>query len=138
MNNSIKIIRKEFRRSQEARYFHRLHGVLLVLKGLSTVKAGALLGDPQRSVAHWLIQYKEHGLNGLKDAPKSGRPAALNPRQMKTLLAALKRTPASLGMDGNKWTGSLVAEFLSERCNVKLTMRHSRRLLRKSEQAAPS
>jgi len=46
LNNEIKIIQREFRSTDEAKYIHRLHGVFLVLKGLSTVKAGELLNEP--------------------------------------------------------------------------------------------
>lgn len=133
MNDAIAIIRREFRRSQEARYVHRLHGVLLVLLGSSTVKTGKLLGVPQRTIAHWAIAFKERGLDGLREAEKPGRPAVLNPRQQKALRVALKKPPASAGLVGQRWTGERVAEFLRKHHGIHLTMRHCRRLLRSYE-----
>lgn len=134
MNNAVAIIRREFRRSKEARYIHRLHGVLLVLLGSSAVEAGNLLGVPQRTIAHWVIEFKRHGLDGLVEAKNTGRPASLNPRQQKTLFLALKKSPTDAGLSGNRWTGARVAEFLRERYGINLTMRHCRRLLRAYEQ----
>ena len=133
MNDAIAIIRREFRRSEEARYVHRLHGVLLVLLGSSTVKAGELLDVPQRTIAHWVIAFRKRGIDGLIEAEKPGRPAALNPRQQKTLVAVLKKSPADVGLVGNRWTGARVAEFLRKRHGIHLTMRHCRRLLRACE-----
>lgn len=130
MKNDIKTIRQEFRRSAEARYLHRLHGVLLVLLGLSTVKAGKLLGDPQRTVAHWVIQFKAKGLNGLRDAEKSGRPGTLNVVQQQALSNALAKPPQDAGLNASVWTGALVSSFLRERYGVALTTRQCTRLLR--------
>jgi transposase len=129
MNNQITIIRKEFRRSQEARYIHRLHGVLLVLLGFSTVKAGKVLGDPQRTVAHWVIQFRERGLDGLKDADKSGRPAIVNEVQQKALAVALTKPPREAGLNADSWTGQIISSFLYKHYKIKLSPRQCSRLL---------
>lgn len=129
MNDDIKIIRDEFHRSEEARYIHRLHGVLLVLLGLNTVKAGKLLGDPQRTVAHWVIQFKARGLAGLKEAEKSGRPETLSPAQKEMLANVLAKLPRDAGMKADAWTGLSLSSFLKKKCDVKLTTRHCSRLL---------
>ena len=133
MNDAIAIIRREFRRSQEARYVHRLHGVLLVLLGSSTVKAGKILGIPQRTIAQWTIQFKKRGIAGLAEAENFGRPSVLTGRQRSALKAAVAKTPAEAGLSGDRWTGALVAEFLGKRFGLTLTMRHCRRLLRAIE-----
>jgi transposase len=129
MKNDVKIIRKEFRRSDEARYIHRLHGVLLVLLGLSTIKAGKLLGDPQRTIAHWVNQFREHGLKGL-NGEKMGRPEILSSAQKKTLMNALAKSPQNSGVKADAWTGARVSSFLHKRYGIKLTLRHCYRLLR--------
>ena len=131
--DKIAIIRKEFHRTSEARYIHRLHGVLLVLSGMSCVQAGKLLNDPTRSVSYWIHSFNKDGLNGLKDAEKSGRPAVLNAGQRRALEAVLKKSPSGVGLEGDAWTGALVAAFISKRYHVQMTMRHCRRILRSVE-----
>ena len=131
MKNDIEIIRAEFRRSDEARYIHRLHGVLLVLLGLSTVKAGELLGDPQRTVAHWVGQFKAHGLDGLRDAEKSGRPGALTEAQRAAVAKALTKSPKESGFDADSWTNALLASLLKKRYSVTLSARQCSRLILK-------
>ena len=135
MTDSIQIIRKEFRQSEEARYIHRLHGVLLVLLGLSTTKAGKLLGDPQRTVAHWVTQFKARGLDGLREAEKSGRPQILNDAQQEALRKALSKSPKDAGLIGDVWTGALVLSFLKKRYRTKITLRHCYRLLKASSKS---
>ena len=134
MNDAIRTIRKEFRRSKEARYVHRLHGVLLVLLGSSTVEAGKLLGVPQRTIADWAIAFNKHGLTGLTEGEKTGRPSMLNAKQRKALKTAIAKTPAAAGLSGDTWTGALLAALVRKRFGPKLTMRHCRRLLRALEE----
>ena len=130
MNKDINIIRAEFRRSPEARYIHRLHGVLLVLSGLSTVKAGKLLGDPQRTVAQWVIRFKKDGLDGLRDLERPGSPGKLSPAQKEALFSTLAKAPKDSGLDGERWTNALVSFLLAKRFGVTLTVRQCTRLLR--------
>ena len=132
-NNNIATIHKEFHRSAEARYIHRLHGVLLVLSGMSGIQAGKLLHDPTRSVSHWVSTFKKYGLDGLKDAEKSGRPTILKASQQRALEAALRKSPQEAGLVGNAWTGALVASFINKRYHVQMTIRHCRRILRSLE-----
>jgi putative transposase len=131
VKNEINVIRKEFRRSDEARYIHRLHGVLLVLLGLSTVKAGKLLGTPQRTVAYWVAQFKAHGLDGLHDREKSGRPRALTETQLRTVRKALFQSPQAFGIDAESWTNVVLSSLLRERYDVTLSARQCSRLLLK-------
>jgi transposase len=126
-------IRKEFHRSPEARYIHRLHGVLLVLSGMTCSQAGKLLNDPRRSVSDWVSAFKKHGINGLQDAERSGRPTVLNTTQQRALQVALKKTPRENGLDGETWSGARVAEFVKNRYHIQMTMRHCRRILRVAE-----
>jgi len=131
VKDDIETIRTEFRRSDEARYIHRLHGVLLVLRGLSTVKAGELMGDPQRTVAHWVGQFKEHGLDGLRDAEKSGRPGTLTEKQRAAVAKALAESPREFGFDADSWTNALLAFLLNKSYGITLSARQCSRLLLK-------
>jgi transposase len=133
ITDKIATIRKEFRRSSEARYIHRLHGVLLVLSGMSSVQVGKLLHNPRRSVSIWVSKFNKYGASGLEDAEKPGRPATLNAVQERAIEAALKKSPKESGMEGDAWTGALVATFINKRYRIQMTMRHCRRILRSVE-----
>ena len=55
-------LQDEIRRSAEARYDHRLHGVLLVAQGLSCPQEAHLLGDAPRTVEYWVQRFEKEGL----------------------------------------------------------------------------
>jgi transposase len=86
--------------------------------------------DPQRTIVHWVIQFREHGLKGLEEAEKSGRPEILSPAQKAILATAVAKSPKALGLKADAWTGGLVSSFLQKRWGIKLTARHCYRLLR--------
>jgi transposase len=132
-NDSVTEIQREFRRSDEAKYIHRLHGVLLVLNGLSSVKAAGILNEPQRTVAEWVKRYRQDGLLGLRDAERSGRPKLLELREESVLIKALKHSPQKFALSGDQWTGKLVSQFLKREFGIEMTIRNSRRMLRKFE-----
>ena len=68
-------LQDEIRRSEESRYDHRLHGVLLVAQGMTCPQAARLLGDAPRSVEYWVQRFEKDGLGGLVEAERPGRPA---------------------------------------------------------------
>jgi hypothetical protein len=58
-------LQDEIRRSEESRYDHRLHGVLLVAQGLTCPEVANLLGDAPRTVEYWVNSFEREGLAGL-------------------------------------------------------------------------
>ena len=72
-------IQQEIARSDESRYDHRLHGLLLVTGGHSCQQVANLFGEDRRTVQRWVTRFETHGLTGLRDGARSGRPATLNP-----------------------------------------------------------
>jgi transposase len=89
-------LQDEIRRSAEARYDHRLHGLLLVAQGMSGHEVARLLGDSPRTVAYWVSRFEEEGLAGLVDAERSGRPRRLSENQIQIIDAALRQQPERL------------------------------------------
>jgi hypothetical protein len=46
---------QEIQRSEDSRYDHRLHRVLLVAQGMTCPEVARLLGDAPRSVEYWAV-----------------------------------------------------------------------------------
>lgn len=69
-------IRQEIERSEESRYDHRLHGLLLVTAGQSCREVAALFGENGTTVQRWVNRFEEGGLDALREGERSGRPAA--------------------------------------------------------------
>jgi len=60
--------------TQEQRMIPRLNIVLLASGNLETKEIAKKLGLSQKTVSKWRGRYAEHGLAGLKDSERPGRP----------------------------------------------------------------
>jgi len=92
--NVIIGLQDEIRRSEESRYDHRWHGVLLVAHGMNCCQVADLLGDAPRTVAYWADRVEEQGLAGLQEGSRSGRPSKLNADQVADLQRVLRGKPS--------------------------------------------
>ena len=54
--------------------------VLMAAEGLDNAAIAARLDTPRQVVSKWRKRFYEHGLAGLEEQPRGGRPAAFPPR----------------------------------------------------------
>ena len=128
--NVILALQDEIRRTGASRYDHRLHGLLLVAKGIAAPEVGRLLGDSTRSVQNWVHRFDEEGLAGLAEGVHPGRPGRLTEAQLKAVETALQQRPVEVGLSGNLWDGKTLSAFLRRRYSVDLGVRQCQRLFR--------
>ncbi len=50
---------------------------LLALQGLEAVQIADKVGYSRRTVQQWVYRYRDYGLDGLREQPRSGRPKKL-------------------------------------------------------------
>lgn len=126
----ILVLQDEIRRSDQSRYDHRLHGVLLVAQGMSANQAAGYLGDSPRSVQYWVKRLNEEGLSGLTESPGRGRPGRLSENQLRELGSVLRESPRSAGIAVNLWDGKTLRHWLKEHWQVQLSVRQCQRIFR--------
>lgn len=123
-------IRQEIGRSEESRYDHRLHGVLLVANGMSARQAALWLNESERTVQRWVNQFEGAGFAGLQDRERPGRPSRLSDAQWRRLQRDLRRSPRDFGFAQTLWDGKLLAEHLRQHYQVELGVRQCQRLFK--------
>src|SRR3990172_8067183 len=123
-------LQDEIRRSEESRYDHRLHGVLLVAQGMTCPEVSQVLGDAPRSVEYWVRRFEARGLAGLVEGERSGRHKRLNGLQLREIDAVLRRTPRDFGLTGTLWDGKTLSAWIERQCGVRLGVRQCQRLFR--------
>jgi transposase len=123
-------LQDEIRRSEQARYDHRLHGVLLVAQGLTCPQVATLLGDAPRTVQYWVKRFERDGLAGLTDEPRPGRPSSLSEQQVEEIDQVLRQSPRALGLEENLWDGKTLSAFIEKRYRMRLGVRQCQRLFR--------
>ncbi len=123
-------IQQAISRSEESRYDHRLHGLLLVTAGQSCREVARLFGEDPSTVQRWIGRFEEHGLAGLREGERPGRPRLLVAGQWRQVSLDLRRTPRAFGLAATLWDGPLLAEHLRRRYRIKLGVRQCQRLFR--------
>lgn len=124
-------IRQEIERSEESRYDHRLHGLLLVSSGRSCTEVGQLFGENATTVQRWVRRFEQGGFSGLREGERSGRPRALDDRKWRRIEADLRKTPRDFGFEASLWDGPVLSEHLDRSYQIKLGVRQCQRLFRK-------
>lgn len=123
-------LQDEIRRSEDSRYDHRLHGLLLVAQGMSAREAALLLGDAPRTAEYWVRRFEERGLAGIMEGERCGRPSRLSKKDLALINTALRKRPTDYELAGNLWDGKTLSAFIRAKCGIALGVRQCQRLFR--------
>lgn len=96
-------------RTDEARLIERAKIVLRCLTGERNDEVAARLGTHPATVGTWRKRFAEHGLAGLQDRPRSGKPPTLPPNLRQRLLRQLEAPPPK---GFSSWDGGSLATAL--------------------------
>jgi transposase len=123
-------LQQEIHRSEESRYDHKLHGILLVAAGHDCQQVAELFSEDRRTVQRWVRAFEHQGLDGLREGERRGRPRSLNTRQWKSLQKDLQKSPEAFGLARSLWDGKTLSEHLRRRYEVELGIRQCQRLFK--------
>lgn len=124
-------IEEEIHAKPEGRYYHRIHLILLLARGMTCEAVANLYSRPLRMVQRWAKELNDGGLDALKDESRSGRPTRLTARQIAELEDDLKSGPQSFSFSQGFWDGPLLAYHIEAKYGVKLSVRQCQRIFRK-------
>jgi transposase len=89
--------------------------VLLAARGLPTAVIARRLGITQDTVRKWRGRFAARGLDGLADAPRTGRPRRISALERAAICALACQLPAATGVPLSRWTGPELAAELASR-----------------------
>ena len=118
---SVDVLEEAYRRERDPKVRERVLMVIGILDGKTTRKVAADLHCPQPNVVYWKRRFKEEGVDGLRDRPRSGRPpkvASWRLERVKTLIE-----------EKQYWTATEVMKLIHEQTGVWYSLMHATRLL---------
>jgi transposase len=122
-------LRKQADRDGAYRVAKRLQAVMLNSEGRTSGELANLLKAPRSRVSEWLANYQAHGVEGLLEGHRSGRPLELTPAQQKQLDDILDSGPVAYGLDTGIWTSPMIAWVIEEEFGIHYHPGHVRKLL---------
>lgn len=72
------------------------------------------------TVRFWVKRFNAAGVDGLADAPRSGRPATYTPEEVGEVIAAALTKPQALGLAFGAWTLDRLAAYLAEHKGIAI------------------
>lgn len=78
----------------------------------------------EKTVRRWITRFNAHGLAGLSDAARIGRPPTYTAAEVGTVVATSLTPPQDLGLPFGSWTLDRLVVYLAEAHGI--TMRRSR------------
>jgi transposase len=107
-------------RTAPARAVERAKIIALSADGRRAPAIARELGLGGICVRQWLKRFNERGLDGLADAPRSGRPATYGPEQVGEVIAASLTKPQELGLPFASWTLDRLEVYLNEQKGIAI------------------
>ena len=83
--------------------------------GLSAPEVAAKMGLCGATVRFWLKRFNEHGLGGLAEDMRSGRPPTYSAEERSAVITAALSRPADLGLPFASWTLDRLVAYLGEK-----------------------
>ncbi len=101
-------------RTEPARAVERARIIWHARGGARVPALARTLGLCEATVRLWLTRFNAHGLDGLADAPRAGRPPTYTPEEVGEVIAASLTDPAALGQPFGSWTLDRLTAYLHE------------------------
>ena len=100
---------------------------------LKVADIASIVRESDDTVARWLKRYRAEGREGLKDAPRAGRPSEITEAYRSKLLAAVRRRPRSLDLPYSLWTLQRLIDYLAEETGQRISVETMRQLLKRNQ-----
>lgn len=94
-----------------------------------SVEISEVLKSPRSAVSLWLKNYEGHGLEGILEGQRPGRPPELTPQQQTTLADIIESGPVAYGFLSGVWTSLMVARIIRGEFGVEYHPGHVRKIL---------
>ena len=121
-----------YRKTDVPRVRTRAQMILLSAeKKLTAEEIADLVRESSVTVLRWLHRYIAEGIQGLMDAPRSGRNSVVTDEFRNRLLEVVRRRPRSLALEYSIWTLQRLADFMAEDTGIRVSTETIRRALAK-------
>ncbi len=112
--------RRARRRNLPAGKVVRAKIILLSSQGYLPQDIARELGCNQRTARRWVGRFNDHGMVGLEELPRQGRPPVYSPEEAGMVIQTALTHPDGLGLPFGHWTLDRLVAYLSEEKGVRM------------------
>lgn len=129
----LKQIEQAIKSAPEPRVRQRATGIRLLHLGKRPEEVADLLNVARGTVYNWHGRWRENGLAGLSDAPRSGRPTLADENYTAKLTEVLDTDPTTLGYGFTIWTIDRLRTHMVKITDIRMSDETFRAVLRQND-----
>ena len=114
-------VRKLYHTTKDVRIRTRAQMILLAFDGMSAPAIAKIVDLDPESVRHHMKRYRDEGIPGLYDRPRSGRPRTATPEYVELALLTIRQRPRALGLNFSVWSMERLVDYLKEKTDIKVS-----------------
>ena len=123
-----------YRTTKDKRVRARAQVILLAAEqGMLSPQIAEIVRETDQTVRTCMKRYLAHGIAGLEDAPRSGRPKTITTTYTQQLIQAVRQRPRSFGLPFSLWTLQRLADYMAEQTGIRVTLEAVRLYLKKED-----
>lgn len=127
----LKRLRQEAQTDKAVRVVTRLNAIMLSLQNHTNGQIAQMLQSDRSRVHAWITSWNEHGIDGLLEGHRSGRPSELSEKDVERIRDIVESGPVAYGLNTGIWTSPVVAQIIHDEFDVDYHPGHVRRLLKR-------
>jgi transposase len=132
-SEQISELEQLYRTTRDPRLRTRAQIVLLAAEQhLVAWEISEIVRECDQTVRNWLKRYLAEGIEGLKDAPRSGMPPKVTVAYQQQLEEVVRQRPRSLDLPFSLWTLQRLADYLAEETGIRVDMETVRKHLKQA------
>jgi transposase len=128
-DEQLKVLETAITSSPHPEVRQRAIALRLLHQGQSLDQVASVVLVTVNTLYAWHKRWREHGLDGLQDCKRTGRPAKADQRYRDELARLLEVDPPTLGLPFTIWTINRLRVYLSETTGILLSYTRFRSLL---------
>ena len=125
-------LRQQAQTDKAPRVALRLQAILLSADGHSPPAIADFLHVHRSRVHNWVRNWIDHGIEGIKEGHRSGRPCELTSAQLEQLHDIVESGPVAYGLNTGRWTSKILTEVIEQEYGIGYHPGHVRKLLHRA------
>lgn len=130
-DNAESLLLEFMQSAKNVRYFRRAQALLEVVRFTPVSHVAELFSFSDSNIRIWIRRFEKHGIDGLLDKPRKGRPKKVTPQIEHLVSSLVENPPLSHGCRYSQWTASELARVVLEKTQVSLSEDPIRKILKK-------
>jgi transposase len=126
---NLMALRQQAQTDKAPRVALRIQGIMLSLAKHSVSEIARLLHVHRSAAQDWILAWNMHGITGLYEGHRSGRPGALDEAAAERLRDIVESGPVAYGLQTGVWTSPMIAQIIAEEFDVHYHPGHVRKWL---------